>query len=151
VGYTGFWLGAAQGSGGPHYRDNTVRRTYQGRGIMKYEFEGDLVKVVGTKGPSYCEVNFHIDDAYVSTTDLYSPTVLYQQVIFAWSGSFGNHSVMAVPTTSHNPSTTGTIQTYLDIDGIEGNFAHVIYLRSFYETNLRMLDRMSQVTNSFNR
>ncbi len=151
VAYTGYWAGAADGSGGPQFRNGSVRRTSAGRGVMKFEFEGDLVKVIGTKGPSFGYTNFHIDDAFVSTADLYNSTEIYQQTIFQWSGSYGNHSVMAVCTTGHNPSTTGTIQTKLDIDGIEGNFAHVVYLRSFYETNLRLIDRMSQITNSFNR
>jgi hypothetical protein len=58
---------------------------------------------------------------------------------------------MGVSRTDHNASATGTIKTRFDVDGLEGNFAHVIYLRSFYETNLRLLGRMSEITNSWNR
>lgn len=151
IGYTGPWASAKDGSGGPLYRNNTVHRTASGTdgaGVMKYEFEGDLVKLIGTKGPTFGIAGFYIDDAFVSNADLYNSTQLYQQTIFTWSGSFGNHSVMAKVTGAKNASATNWM---LDIDGIEGNFAHVVYLRSFYETNLRLLDRMSQITNSFNR
>jgi hypothetical protein len=118
---------------------------------MKFEFEGDLVKVIGTKGPGFGKADFYIDDSLNSTVDLYNSTQIYQQTIFTWSGSYGAHSVMAISRTDYNASATGAIKTRLDIDGLEGNFAHVIYLRSFYETNLRLLGRMSEITNSWNR
>lgn len=151
IGYTGKWTSAKDGSGGPPYRNGTVHRTASGTGTMKFEFEGDLVKVIGTKGPGFGKADFYIDDSLVSTVDLYNSTQIYQQTMFTWSGSYGAHSVMAISRTDHNAAATGTIKTRLDIDGLEGNFAHVIYLRSFYETNLRLLDRMSQITNSWNR
>jgi len=151
IAYTGSWSAAAQGNGGPLYRNGSVHRTAISGSAMRFEFRGDLVKVIGTKGPGFGIHDFYIDDAFVSSVDLYNSTQLYQQNIFTWSGSNGDHSVMAICTNNYNPSTTGTIRNRLDIDGLEGNFYITVYLRSFYETNLRLLGRMSEITNSWNR
>jgi hypothetical protein len=68
--------------------------------------------------------------------------------MFAWSGSYGDHEFMMRNKGSKNPA-SGNYWT--DLDHLTGNFAHVIYLRSFYETNLRLLTRLSEITNTFLR
>jgi hypothetical protein len=118
---------------------------------MRYEFQGDLIKIIGTKANGHGKADIYIDDSFVETIDTYNATPLYQQTIFTWSGSYGNHSVMLDARSDYNVADTDTIKTRVDVDGIEGNFSHIVYLRSFYETNLRLLGRMSEITNSFNR
>src|SRR5574338_189586 len=113
-----------------------------------YPFTGDKIKVFGSKGTTYGLVEYYIDDALQSTVDCYNATEIFQQTLFTWSGSYADHTFRLKGLGTRNaPSTANTVH----FDGLEGNFDHNVYLRSFYETNLRLLTRLSEITNTFLR
>ena len=144
IAYYGNWTEGL----GESYSNYHTARTYKTNARFVYDFYGDSVKVIGTKGPTYGIQEFYIDGALEDTVDLYNADYQFQQTIFAWSGSYASHTLRGVVTGTKNASSTGT---YFDVDDITGNFKHVIYLRSFYETNLRLLTRLSEITNTFLR
>lgn len=145
IGYVGTWRDDIEGAS---YRNFTLHRSNVSASTMVYDFTGDKVLIIGTNGPAMGKVDIYIDGGLVSTVDLYAAATAYQQTIFTWSGSYAAHEVRAVVRSDKNASSTGYD---VDIDGLEGNFAHIIYIRSFYEPNLRVLTRLSEITNSYLR
>jgi hypothetical protein len=142
VGYTGTWAVAEGG----YYRNYQSQRATASGSQMLYEFEGDRISIISSKGPTFGRMDVYMDGAFSQTVDLYNPTYQFQQNVFTWSGSFGYHDIRARQKQTKHASSSNY---YVDIDGLEGNFAHILYMRSIYETNLRMLTRLSEITNSW--
>lgn len=113
-----------------------------------FEFYGDKLKVKGSKGRNYGFAEFFIDGGLEDTVDLYNDPRQFGRTLFQWSGSFASHTLRCRVDGTKNASSGGFT---VDVDWLEGNFKHVIYMRSFYETNMRLLTRLSEITNTFLR
>lgn len=111
-------------------------------------FIGDSIKVIGTTGPNFGRAEYFIDGNMEQNVNLYTSNPQYQQAVFTWSGSYGNHDLVIKVKGTNDPQSDGY---RVDVDEIRGNFAHLIYMRSYYETNLRMLTRLSEITQSYLR
>jgi hypothetical protein len=144
IGYAGGW----EERENERFSNQFTHGTKVSGSTATFTFTGDLIKAFGKMGPVYGVAEFYIDGFLEDAVDLYSASEDYQQVMFAWSGSYGDHEFMMRNKGSKNPA-SGNYWT--DLDHLTGNFAHVIYLRSFYETNLRLLTRLSEITNTFLR
>ena len=142
IGYSGNWVKAEGG----YYSNFSAQRATVSGSTMFYDFQGDYITLISSKGPTFGKIHVWIDGSGPTIVDLYDSQYKFQQKVFSWSGSYGNHDIRAAHSGSKNASSTAY---YVDVDGLEGNFSHILYLRSFYETNLRMITRLSEVTNSW--
>lgn len=144
IGYTGSWVKAE----GTYYRNFSAQRATLSGSAMMYDFKGDKVSIISSKGPTFGIMHVYVDGVGPTAVDLYNSTYQFQQSVFTWSGNFGAHDIRATLSGAKNASATAY---YVDIDGLEGSFSHILYQRSFYETNLRMITRLSEITNSWLR
>lgn len=144
IGYYGVWKIAENVS----YTNYVATTSKDSGSSFSYDFKGDKIVLIGTKGPAYGKLDVYIDGVLNSTVDCYNASAQYQQDIFTWSGSYTDHNIRGVLPGTKNASST---DYRIDVDGLEGNFAHVIYMRSFYENNLRLLTRLSEITNTYLR
>lgn len=147
IGYYGNWTTVENAN----YANFTAQRSATSGSMMLFDFTGDEVKIIGTKGPTMGKMDVFLDGVLSQAdVDLYNSSYQYQQTLYhAASGvTFGDHSVRVDVKGTKNVSSSGS---NVDIDGIEGNFSHIIYLRSFYEPNLRLLTRMSEIANAWLR
>lgn len=142
VAYTGKWSIPESSS----MRNFTAHSSNVSGSSMMYEFTGDSLKIIGTKGPTFGKMDVYLDGVLDDTVDLYNATSVFQATTYSWTGTYDAHSVRVVVRSDKNGSSTGY---RVDIDGIEGNFGHIVYLRSFYEPNMRLLTRLSEITNSW--
>lgn len=113
-----------------------------------YEFTGDSVKVYGTERPFYGRQEFRLDGSTIGTFSQYNATRQFQVEMVAWSGSYADHDLRGIHTGDKVGASTGY---HIDVDHITGNFDHIIYMRSYWESNLRMLTRLSEITQSYLR
>jgi hypothetical protein len=133
---------------GALFSDFSHKRSTSKQAHWHYEFWGDEVKLIGTTSLSYGKQDIRIDGSLEDTVDQYSDPRLFQQTLFTWSGSYGQHDIRGINTGTKNSNSDGFI---IDVDEIRGNFDHIIYMRSYWETNLRMLTRLSEIIQSFLR
>ena len=134
---------------GSHFTDYSHKRSAGRDAYWLYDnFYGDHVKVIGTKGHNYGIQEFKIDGVLEDTYDQYNATPLYKRTMFNWSGSYGNHDLLGKHYGGKNSLSDGY---HIDVDEIRGNFQHIIYMRSYWETNLRMLTRLSEITQTYLR
>lgn len=108
---------------------------------LHYNFVGDRIKIIGEKGPGHGSIQVYIDGILQSTVSLANATAVHKQTLFDWSGSYATHTLRVVTV---NASTA-------EIDRLEGNFQHTLYLRSRYEPNLKLLTRLSEILDSYLR
>lgn len=104
------------------------------------EFFGDQITVIGNKGTGHGSVEWFIDDVSQGTVDL-SVGSGTKQTWFSWSGTYGPHTLRIV-TQDTDPC---------ELDRIQGNFSHVIYMRSAYDHNLFLATRFSEILNAYLR
>lgn len=136
IAYHGTWEEIV---GENHYNFAT-QRTSAATSQIYYEFYGDYLQIVGPKSPNHStDISVVIDGGSPSTISQFNSTLVYKQNVFTWSGSYG----------SHNIRLTNNQAKYMELDGIRGNFAHSIYMRSAYDHNLAMLTRLSEITASW--
>lgn len=107
---------------------------------LHYNFYGDRIRVMGSKASGYGSFEWYIDGALQGTVSASGATA-YRQTLANWSGSYGSHTLRL--------KTTGTGRVV--IDRLEGNFNHTMYMRARYETNLKVLIRMSEIIDSYVR
>lgn len=143
----GFYKGWALHHG-KYFSDYTHKRSTSRDSHWFYEFTGDSVKVIGSKADHYGKQQFRVDGTLEDTVDQYDPSTLYQRTLFNWSGSYASHELRGIHNGDKNAASTGY---YIDIDEIRGNFQHVIYMRSYWESNLRLLTRLSEITQTYLR
>lgn len=144
IGYFGSWWDVSY----KEFSNHVAHRSRVEDSLFYYRFTGDMIKIKGTKGPKYGKTEFFIDGVSQGEVDLYQPTNFFQQNLFVWSGSYGDHSIRGQVT--HNKNALAT-DYRLDLDSIEGNFSHMIYEKSNYDNNLHLLSKLSEITNSFLR
>lgn len=113
-----------------------------------FEFYGDSFKMLGVKSTQRGIFEWLIDGVSQGNVDCYNATSNFGQELIVWSGSYGFHRIRLKHHGQKNASATDAI---VGIDRIQGNWAHSIYLRSAYDTNLSLLGRLSEMTNSFLR
>ena len=145
--HIGYYRGWAQYTG-DFYRDFSHHRSNSLVASNLFEFKGDSVKVIGTKRSSYGKQEFRIDGGSIGIADQYANVDQYQRTLIEWSGSYATHDLRGIHTGDKNPASSNY---FIDIDGIQGNWDHIIYMRSFWETNLRMLTRLSEITGTYLR
>lgn len=131
-----------------NYANFVARSSTTSGSTFVYQFTGDHIAFIGTKGPSYGKFDAYIDDVLEETVDMYDASTLYQQTLFEWTGTYGAHEMIIRARGDKNASSTGL---RMDVDMIEGNFSHILYLRSFYETNLRLVTRLSEIVDGWLR
>ncbi len=133
---------------GRRFTDFTHKRTTARVGHNHFEFTGDYIKVIGTKRSFYGIQDFRIDGTLYDTVDQYHVPDQYHQTLTAWSGTYGDHSIRGIHTGTKNASSNNY---HIDLDELRGNFDHILYMRSFWDNNLRMLTRLSEIVQSFLR
>jgi hypothetical protein len=136
LGYVGNWTQAE--SAGYHNFFSSVS-TSAGN-VMWYSFIGDKFRIIGSKGSGFGSFEVYVDGSGDGTHSTAGAAADKQQ-LYEWSGTYGAHTIRVV--------TTSTARVV--IDRIEGNFNHTLYLRSRYETNLKLLIRMSEIIDSYIR
>jgi hypothetical protein len=122
-----------------HLNFATQRTSISGSQIY-FEFYGDRLNLLGPKSPSHStDINVYIDGALNTSFSQANGSLIYKQTIFQWSGSYGSHNIRLV----------NRQNKYMELDGMNGNLAHSIYLRSAYDHNLAMLTRLSEITGTW--
>lgn len=111
-------------------------------------FTGDSFKLIGAKGTARGILEWFVDAVSQGTVDLYSATFDPQEELFSWTGTYGDHTLRIRNTGTKNASSTGI---KVGVDRVEGNWVHSIYLRSADDTNLALIGRLTEMTNSFLR
>lgn len=145
IGYAGAW----EHTSGEFFTNYGAMTTNATGDQFYFEFKGDSLKIKATKAAHFGQLNIYMDGGAPTLVDCYiTNPPEFQSTIFAWSGSYGVHNIRGMLPGTKNAASAGY---YVQIDQLEGNFAHVIYMRSFYETNNRLLTRLSEITNSFLR
>jgi hypothetical protein len=136
IAYKGSWS-AVQA---PYYYNYFAAKSDTVGDELQYSFRGDRIRVIGSE-PSGGGT-FHVTMDGTSDGD-YSTAGggLHKQVLYEWNGSYADHK-LNLRNTDGGP---------IYIDRLEGNFRHTLYLRSRYETNLKMLIRMSEILDSYCR
>lgn len=142
------------GSGWAHRDDVTITpsldedwnfalmQTVQVDDQFSYEYYGDRIRIIGTKGPyNTSSVDVYVDGSLVTNIDCTNGTFIHKQLLYEWTGSYGAHEIRM-----YNRA-VGTFE----LDRIEGNFNHAIYMRSAYNSNLSLLSKMSEILNGFMR
>lgn len=117
-------------------------------GWYTFDFFGDSIKIFCKKNVSRGRFNWYIDGFLQGNVDLYSASPVEQAQVASWTGTYGKHQLFVSSTPVKNPAATGF---GIDVDRVEGNWAHQIYLRSDQATNLQMLQNLAESTNSFLR
>ncbi|MCL2342665.1 MAG: hypothetical protein FWC62_02045, partial [Firmicutes bacterium] len=75
---------------------------------VQYNFTGSSIKWIGAKYYTYGNADVYIDGAFIGTVDCYSPTKLYQQVLFSKTGlSNASHTIKIVVKGTKNVSSSG--------------------------------------------
>lgn len=108
---------------------------------LYFEFTGDRVRIIGTEGIGYGSFVVRIDGSIQTTVDTSETSTFHKRNLYEWTGSYGDHNIRI----------TTTSAAKVVIDRIEGNFSHTLYMRSRYETNLKVLIRMSEIIDSYVR
>lgn len=134
IGYVGSWSAVEA----PYYHNYFSAKGKSGD-EMKFEFKGDRIRVKGSKVDDGGTFRAYIDGNLEATVDT-SGAGQHKQVLFEWSGSYGDHDLRL-------EVASGPVY----IDRLEGNFIHTLYIRSRYETNLKVLTRLSEILDSYLR
>ena len=109
---------------------------------LHYDFYGDRVRIMGSKGTGFGSFEWYIDGVSQGTVNCDTGTAQTNKVsLMDWEGSYGGHHLRL----RHS----GAGKLY--IDRLEGNFAHTLYIRARYEPNLKVLQRMSEIVDSYLR
>lgn len=137
IGYLGTWTAVS----GSHYWNYAVNRASIVGALYNFEFYGDRIDIIGSKGPNYGSMDVYMDNTLDTTVTLSNGSDIYKQVLYTWSGSYGAHTLRAVNAESK----------FMDIDRLQGNFAHIIYQRSAYDHNLAMASNFSEIINAYLR
>lgn len=129
-------------------RRQFAHRTILTGSLMYYEFKGDKISIVSQSGPTMGKFQVYIDGVLDSTVDLYSPTIQYQVIPYTWTGTYAYHNLTVRVTGTKNVASSGTAVV---MDGVQGNFAHTIFMQSAWDNNIRMLTDLSEIANSWLR
>lgn len=108
---------------------------------MFYWFRGDRVKLMGSKGSGFGSFTWSIDSGTETTVNCSAVTQTNKETLLDWSGSYGTHRLRV----------THSAAGKLLLDRLEGNFAHTMYIRARYEPNLKVLQRVSEIADSWLR
>ena len=108
---------------------------------MYFEFTGDKIRIKGSESIGYGSFTVRIDGVIDTVVDTDSTGTFHKQILYEWEGSYGNHNIRITCNSADR----------VVIDRIEGNFSHTLYMRSRYETNLKVLLRMSEIIDSYVR
>jgi hypothetical protein len=133
---------------GEHFTDFSHHRTSSQVASNHFEFVGDEINVILTKRPNYGKQEFKMDGSTIEVVDQYAANDNFQQNLVQWSGSYGSHGIRGIHNGDKNGNSSGF---YIDLDEYRGNFDHIVYMRSFWESNLRLLTRLSEITQTFLR
>ncbi len=107
-----------------------------------YEFKGDRIRVRGSKGAGFGTITWYIDGVSQGTVNCNTGTTqTNKQLLIDHSLTYGSHTLRVDHTGA------GKIL----FDRIEGDFDHTLYMRARYETNLKVLTRMSEIIDSYLR
>ncbi len=71
-------------------------------------FRGTAIAWVGYRGPDAGIAQVQVDGGAPTEVDLYSPTAIYQPVVFSMALGDGNHTLTITATGRRNPAATGT-------------------------------------------
>ena len=123
-----------------HYHNFFAVQSKAANNELHFSFTGDRVRVIGERGLGHGIIDVYIDGLLYETVDLATVTE-HRSVLTDWSGTYGAHTLRVVTTTAG----------IVEIDRVEGNFQHVLYLRSRYEPNLKLLTRLSGILDSYLR
>jgi hypothetical protein len=135
IGYTGAWSLVE----GPGYHSYFATKNSTNGDDLQFFFKGDRIRIIGPTPSDGGTFTAAIDGSTFATVNT-SGAGERKQVLADWSGSYGDHRLKVT-------NTGGTII----IDRLEGNFNHTLYMRSRYESNLKVLIRMSEILDSYLR
>lgn len=138
LGYLGSWSSAEAA-----YFHNffAAQSTATGNELF-YWFRGDRVRLIGSKGDGFGSLTWSIDSGTNTVVNCDTgSTQTNKQTLLDWSGSYGTHRLRV----------THSGAGKLLIDRLEGNFAHTMYIRARYETNLKVMERMSEIVDAWLR
>lgn len=107
---------------------------------MIYLFHGDRIRIMGSKVVGGGSFEMKIDGASQGVFSTSASTDDHKEVLADWSGSYDSHSV-------HIIVNSGPVY----LDRLEGNFTHTMYIRSRYEANLVVMQRMAEILDSYLR
>lgn len=111
--YSGTWNNFTN----PNFSGGIVKYSNQKDATASILFSGSGVMWIASKDPRLGKADVYIDGNYETTVDLYSPTVIHQEVVYSnLALSSGSHSLSIAVKGEKNPSATNTI---VDIDAIE--------------------------------
>jgi len=132
-----------------------------------FRFTGAAVRVITSKGPDGGVCRMTVDDEIVlgpegtvpgnppslggpNVIDTYDTVRTFHELLGEWEGDWGEHT-LRIEHLGPSPSRTDGYQSDTDIDQIEGNWAHKVYIRSANDTNLALLQRLAEMTNTYLR
>ena len=105
LGFRGAWLKVSNAS----YSGGTAWYTNSAGGSATVEFDGASITLLGKKGPTYGIADISLDGAAPKSVDLYNPTIVYKQTMFA-SGllTSGHHALTITWTGQKRAAATNT-------------------------------------------
>jgi hypothetical protein len=151
-----------------YYGGKGVRLNFDGGSdTLYYRFTGSMIRIVTSKGPDGGVCTVEVDGVRVlgpsgpvptnptslggpNVVDTYSVTRTFHDLLAEWEGSWGEHT-LKIEHRGGSPQHPFAYESDTDIDQIEGYFAHIIYLRSAHDTNLSLLGKLAELTNTFLR
>lgn len=111
--YSGTWNDFTN----PNFSNGVVKYSNQKNATANILFSGSGVMWIASRDNRLGKADVYIDGSYQKTVDLYSPTIIHQEVVYSnLALSSGNHSISIVVKGEKNPSATNA---YVDIDAID--------------------------------
>src|SRR5512145_1617771 len=96
---------------------NDLRTTTAAGATAQYSFTGRAIRWLGTKGNDQGIADLYVDGTRVASVDLYAPTNLVRQVLFAETNLvYGAHTLKIVATGQRNASSSGVRVTVDAVD-----------------------------------
>lgn len=112
---------------------------------VSFRFRGDAIVIKGNKGPTYGTIGVYLDGSEVTTVDLSlgAAEVSYQEELASWfdHDSYGDHVLEVILEGAGD----------FVFESLEGDFEHIVYLDTFYDSNLRVLAKLAEITNTWLR
>ena len=111
--YSGTWNDYTN----PNFSNGVVKYSNQKNATASILFSGSGVMWIASRDNRLGKADVYIDGNYEKPVDLYSPTIIHQEVVYSnLALSSGNHSMSIVVKGEKNPSATNT---FVDIDAID--------------------------------
>ena len=137
IGYVGSWE-AVQAE---YYFNYFAAKSAEANNKMSFAFKGDRIRIMGSKVPGGGSFTAYMDGVSQGTISTANASQVNKTQFYEWTGTYGDHELLII-TNDSNP---------IYFDRLEGNFAHTLYIRARYESNLKVLIRMSEIVDSYLR